>query len=171
MVRILVIAFAIVVTQCAITHADIWQFNVTLNGAQEVPANGSPGTGFATAFFNDITGSMTISGTFSGLTANASAAHLHGFAPPGVNAGVLIGLTVTPGTSGTISGAGSINNVGANFANTLGGLTYLNIHNANFPGGEIRGQMTNPFSVPEPGSLAILSLCGMMALVRRKRKN
>jgi len=39
------------------------------------------------------------------------------------------------------------------------GLTYLNIHTVNNPGGEIRG-----FLIPEPQSLALLGI-GMLTLV------
>ncbi len=170
MIRSIVLSLALVLGSSLVAQADIWQFNVNLSGAQEVPPNGSTATGFATAFFNDATGGLSISGTFTGLTANASAAHLHGFAPAGANASVLITLTATAATSGTVSGSGSIANVGSNFTDTLGGQTYINIHNSSFPGGEIRGQMINPFAVPEPGAMVLLSLGGMLAFVRRNRK-
>lgn len=167
MIRSLILGLATAFALSASASADLFQFSVNLNGAQEVPANGSPGTGTATAIFDNVSGQMTINGIFSGLTAPATAAHLHGFAPAGVNAGVLIGLSVTAGTSGTVSGSGTIANTGSNFANVLGGLTYINIHNATFPGGEIRGQLVNP--IPEPGSLAVLSLAGLALLAQRRR--
>jgi hypothetical protein len=47
------------------------------------------------------------------------------------------------------------------------GTAYTNIHNAEFPGGEIRGQIT---PTPEPGTLLLLGTgaAGMASLVRRR---
>jgi hypothetical protein len=48
------------------------------------------------------------------------------------------------------------------------GNTYINIHTVDFPGGEIRGQIT---VVPEPGSLGLLGLglLGVAGLALRAR--
>ena len=48
------------------------------------------------------------------------------------------------------------------------GQTYVNIHDAVFPGGEIRGQLQ---MVPEPASLAmgVLAAGGMVWVIRRQR--
>jgi hypothetical protein len=50
------------------------------------------------------------------------------------------------------------------------GTAYTNIHTANFPAGEIRGQITP--AVPEPGSLALLGTGVLVVLgaVRRKMR-
>jgi len=121
-------------------------YNVTMNSAQEVPPNGSTGTGPCIVSLDDVTGQVTVTGSYSGLTSNATAAHIHGPAGPGVNAGIVIGLTPTGGTSGTISGGGTLS--AANVTNMLNGLTYLNIHTTSFPGGELRAQIVGPVSVP-----------------------
>jgi hypothetical protein len=63
------------------------------------------------------------------------AAHIHGFAPAGVNGGVKVNLP-----AGFLK-AGSFNYTQAEEADYLGGLAYVNIHTAAFPGGEIRGQI------------------------------
>jgi hypothetical protein len=48
-------------------------------------------------------------------------------------------------------------------------LAYVNIHNATFPGGEIRGQLD---LAPEPTSLLLVgtSALGALRLLRRRRR-
>ncbi len=133
----------------------------TLDGANEVPANGSPATGFGQVVLNDPMDMITVDLSWSGLTAPATAAHIHGPAAPGTNAGVLFPLSGVPNaTSGSIpeqTFAVTATEVGW----LQGGLLYLNVHTANFPGGEIRGWLTA--AVPEPGSLP-LAAAGLAAL-------
>ncbi|HEY3243182.1 MAG TPA: CHRD domain-containing protein [Phycisphaerae bacterium] len=141
--------------------ADIHNLTAALTGAQEVPPTPSAGTGSCNITLDDVTGLVTANCTFMGLTSPANAAHIHGLAPPGMNAGILIPLTVTPATSGTVTGSGTLS--AANVTGMLNGLTYVNIHTGQFPGGEIRGQI-----VPEPGSLGLLVI-GALALIRRRQ--
>ncbi len=111
-----------------------------LSGAQEVPANASAALGGVVVLVDRITNEVTLTGIFTGLTANASAAHIHGGAA-GTNGGVVVGLVVTPATDGTLNGRATVRN---SFADSMMlGLTYVNVHNASFPGGEIRAQLGN----------------------------
>ena len=165
---LLVAALALGIAQSA--SADLWQFNISANGTQEVPANASTGTGTAIAVLDTATGIMTVNGTFTGLSGVVSDSHIHGFAAAGVSAGVKIGLSFTGTNSGTVFGSGAITGDSPTFASTLGGLTYLNIHSTVFGGGEIRGQLINPVAIPEPTSAAILGLTGLSVLARRRRK-
>jgi hypothetical protein len=50
-------------------------------------------------------------------------------------------------------------------ADLLAGLWYVNIHSSVFPGGEIRGQV-----VPEPTTICLLGLGGLLLSRSRKRK-
>lgn len=145
-------------------QATVWSFDCLMDGLQENPPNASPGTGFASGTVDDVSGAVSLSGTFSGLLASASAAHIHGLAGPGVNAGVLIPLSVTAATSGTVSGGGTLS--AANVTGMLNGLTYVNIHTSVFPGGEIRGQIR---IVPEPATFVAL-LGGAAAMLLRRRR-
>ncbi len=166
------------------THADTI-YTATLLGSNEVPPTGSPATGFGTFILNGNL--FSISESFTGLVAPASAAHIHCCAPVGVNAIVAIPFTPFPNTtSGTfnttvdLSLAGTydpafITQEGGTVALAEAGLiaalnsgnTYANIHNATFPGGEIRGQIQ---VVPEPSSLLLLGtgLLATVQLVRRR---
>ena len=171
MKKYILIAAALLLGFSQSASADVFRFDIAADQSQEVPATGSLATGSATAFFDTATGIMTVNGTFTGLQGNVSNAHIHGFAAPGVNAGVKIGLTFSGTTSGTISGSGAITGDDAMFTSTLvNGLTYLNIHSVAFAGGEIRGRLFNPTAVPEPGSVAILALASLSALAVRRRR-
>jgi hypothetical protein len=68
-------------------------FKADLKGASEVPANTTSGSGTATVTLDPDTRKITWNVTFSGLTGPATAAHIHGPAPAGKNAGVLVWLS------------------------------------------------------------------------------
>ncbi|MFN8179743.1 MAG: CHRD domain-containing protein [bacterium] len=121
--------------------------SAVLDGAQETPPNGSAGTGLGRIVVDTSTHTMFYYFEFSGLGAPETAAHIHGFAPPGVAAGVLQPLSLgSPKIGAWAYGA-------ANEANVLAGLTYVNVHSSAFPGGEIRGQILVD---PTPNMVAIL---------------
>jgi hypothetical protein len=139
---------------------------VLLDGLSEVPPNASPGLGSSSAFFDDVTNILTVSGSYSGLITPVTAAHVHGPAPVGVNAGVLFGIPNTGGTSGTFSANGAV--LPSRF---FGDLLYINVHTSTFPAGEIRGQIIGSRAVPEPGTWAIMGGCVALAggyLLRRR---
>jgi hypothetical protein len=115
-------------------------FKATLNGTSEVPPNQSPATGTATVTLDSATNTITWSGTFSGLTGPATAAHIHGPAPAGKNAGVILWIS-TKGSpfNSPFEGKGQLTPEQA--ADLTAGNCYVNIHTAANPGGEIRGQL------------------------------
>jgi hypothetical protein len=124
------------------TIGNITTLEVALTGQKEVPANGSPGTGVLIGTFDHTTSVLSINILFNGMTSGTTAAHFHGPAAAGVNAGVLIPLVGFPTgvTSGMYSNAYIL--TPTQTAHFLAGLMYLNIHTSTFPGGEIRGQLT-----------------------------
>lgn len=114
--------------------------SAVMQGAQENPANASTGTGSVTVLLDKLTREVYVTGSFSGLAANASAAHLHK-GVTGTNGSVVVTLAATAATAGTITGNAIVSST---FADSLiNGLVYANIHNASFPGGELRGQLGN----------------------------
>jgi hypothetical protein len=119
-------------------------YSVKLSGAEEVPPVNTTATGMATVTLN---GNMvTVSGTYTGLTTGAIAAHIHAPARRGVNSGIAVNLPPSGGTTGTFSGSATLS--AAQLQAILDGLAYLNVHSGMFPGGEIRGQID---SVPTSG--------------------
>ena len=64
----------------------------TLNGASEVPANTSTGKGTADIDYDAATKKMSWKLTYSGLSGPATAAHFHGPAEAGKNAGVALAI-------------------------------------------------------------------------------
>lgn len=157
------------------------QYTARLSGPAEAPPNASPGTG---------TGSVTITGTsmrlqtsFSGLTGNVTASHIHTpTAVPGTGAaGVATTVPTFPGfplgvTAGTYdmtfnmllassynpsymaaNGGTPASAFAALKAAMDAGRAYLNIHSSTFPGGEIRGFLvlcpTITVSIPDAFAL------------------
>lgn len=111
------------------------------SGSQEVPAVTSSGTGSLSGTYDANTNKLTYNITWTGLSGVATAAHLHGPAEPGVNAGVLLPLTIT--ANAAMNGAASGSAVISDEAETalLNGNVYYNIHTVQNVDGEIRGQV------------------------------
>jgi hypothetical protein len=110
-------------------------YKATLDGTQEVPPNGSTATGSALIVIDPATNTLFYHVSYSGLSSAETAAHIHGYAPPGQNAGVVHALpAVNPKIGAWSYPAG-------NEPQIMAGLTYVNIHTMNFGGGEIRGQV------------------------------
>jgi hypothetical protein len=113
-------------------------FEANLSASQEVPPAVSSGSGQGEVMYNENTGMLSWKVTYSGLTGPATAAHIHGPAAVGANAGVVVPF---PGdlNAQPITGERAI--TPAQYADLAAGLYYVNIHSARFPGGEIRGQL------------------------------
>jgi hypothetical protein len=116
------------------------KFTVSLNGVQENPSVNSPGGGRCILTLDTAETQITLSCSYSGLGSNASAAHIHTNGPAGVNGPVLFSLTGASGTSGTLDLAPTAV-TSAQVADLRAKRWYVNIHTANFSGGEIRGQI------------------------------
>lgn len=114
-------------------------YTMTMAGSQETPPNGSSATGSVVVTLNRSNGSVTVTGTFSGLSSNATAAHIHGPAAPGTSAPVIVPLQVPSATSGAVTGTGTMDATHMN--DMVTGMTYVNIHSTNYPDGEIRAQV------------------------------
>lgn len=161
-----------------------------LSGAQQVPANGSTASGFSTLTLNGNL--LTVNVSWAGLTGGPLAAgHIHCCAAP-VNAGVNAGVAVPfVGIGSTVSGsyvntfdllnaatylpaflAENGNSAATARATLVAGLNanqaYVNLHNAVYPNGEIRANVS---AVPEPSTFALAAAgVGGAGLVARRRR-
>lgn len=128
---------AAALTGCGMmSSSNIATFSGTLNGASEVPPNATSGSGTAQATLDKNTNLLKYRITYSGLTGPATAAHFHGPATVGANAGVAV-----PFANPASPIEGQITLTPAQAADLLAGKWYANIHTAANAPGEIRGQM------------------------------
>lgn len=181
-------------------QAALFTFAADLTGTAESPPNLSPATGSAVVVYDDALHTLAIDIDFGGLLADTTAAHIH--AGP-LSAGLTTGVaTTTPNfvgfPTGVMSGnynavldltlAGSynpafVNNNGGSLAAAeaaliwymQAGTAYVNVHTADFLGGEIRGFLVlvpDAPTVPETATTAYLfSLAlGVMGLIARRSR-
>lgn len=114
-------------------------FTAYLSGAQEVPAVATAATGYGRVFVDTNTMTYTFTVVFNNLGSAQTLSHIHAPAPIGANAAVIINFGTVGGTSGTITGSGSI--TAGQLAQLRAHQGYINVHSANVPTGEIRGQL------------------------------
>jgi hypothetical protein len=179
-VGILLLVGALLIATCA--KAD-GVFTATLLGSNEVAPTGSTATG---SILVSLSGNLlSVDETFTGLVGGpAAAAHIHCCAPVGVNTGVAVPFTGFPAaTSGTYmttfdlalssvyssafltaNGGTAASAESALLAGLFSGEAYANIHDATFPGGEIRGQLIQTTPTPEPSAMMLLGM-GLAGLV------
>ena len=117
--------------------AETMTFKADLKGASEVPPTASQGAGNLSATYDTASKKLTWRGTVSGLSGNATAAHFHGPADPGKNAGVLVPATGV--SAGAFEGSATLTDDQAKAF--MAGQTYFNVHTAANPNGEVRGQV------------------------------
>ena len=118
-----------------------YNVTATADGAQEVPAVTTDGTGTVTGTYNKNTNLFTYTVTWKDLTGPNTDMHFHGPAAVGEPAGVALPITgFTPGVMGSHSATATLTE--AQEADMLGGKWYYNVHTDLYKAGEIRGQLT-----------------------------
>ena len=116
--------------------AETQMYKAALTSAAEVPPNASKGTGTLASTYDTATKKFTWTVTFTGLSGPATAAHFHGPAAAGANAGVVV--PQKDGLTSPMKGEATLTDAQA--ADLMAGKWYFNIHTEANKGGEIRGQ-------------------------------
>jgi CHRD domain len=134
-IRTLVVASALAFVSLAAQAA-----TVTLKADLQpsAKAKNSQGHGTLTATFDTESNTLEYHATYEGLSGPAVAAHFHGPAAPGADAKPTV--PVAKPLDSPIDGKATLTPEQAK--ELLGGQWYFNIHTAQNPGGEIRGQVT-----------------------------
>ncbi len=113
------------------------KLKATLDGKSEVPATSSSATGSADLTYDAASKKLSWTVSYSGLSGPATAAHFHGPADSGKNAGVAV--AIPNAATSPVKGEATLTDAQA--ADLMAGKYYINIHTAANPGGEIRGQV------------------------------
>ena len=96
----------------------------------------SSGKGSGAFTLDPATNALTYTVEYEGLSGPAMAAHIHGPADPGANAGVVVPFA---DAASPITGTATLTD--AQIAELRAGRYYVNLHTAANRGGEIRGQI------------------------------
>jgi CHRD domain len=115
-------------------QAEMLKFHADLVASEETPATDSKGKGMAEVTVDTDTKKVSWTVKTDGLTGDATAAHIHGPAAVGEKAAPEIDMS-----KAIMEGSAEITD--AQLADIQAGKTYVNIHTAKFPDGEIRGQL------------------------------
>lgn len=115
-------------------QAEMMKFTTEMTGAAAVPPTDSAATGTAEVTLDTEAKTVTWVYTHEGLSGDMTAAHIHGPATATETAGPVVD-TMTE----TMKGSAEITDAQA--AELMAGMYYFNVHTAQFPDGEIRGQL------------------------------
>ena len=138
MFRTSILAAVFTIGCLSAASAAMIQYQATLSGKSEVPPTASTGSGDVVATLDTASKKLSYTMTYYGLTGPATAAHFHGPAAPGANAGVVVPW----GTNPTSPHKGTATLTDQQESDLMAGKWYANVHTKEHPGGEIRGQMT-----------------------------
>jgi hypothetical protein len=125
------------VAPIAPAFAETQTYKAALTGAAQVPPVTTKGSGTITATYDTATKKLTWTVTYTDLSGPPTAAHFHGPAAAGANAGVVV--PQKDGLASPMKGEATLTDAQA--ADLQAGRWYFNVHTDANKGGEIRGQV------------------------------
>ena len=137
MFRTSLLAAAVTIGCLSAASAASIDFRGTLSGKAEVPPTTSNASGDVLATLDTGSKKLSYTITYIGLSGPATAAHFHGPAAAGANAGVAVPIGTNPASPST----GSVTLTDAQIKDLEAGNWYANVHTEANKGGEIRGQL------------------------------
>ena len=153
---------------CTSAFASIDSYFAVLLGSNQVPSVGDPdGFGQALVSIDNVANSVSWNILANNVLLPLTGAHIHAGAA-GTNGPVIVDF------SGSFSGNGLVDPDLASITPLTASNFYVNIHNAVYPSGAIRGQLqfitTVSAPVPEPESYAmLLAGLGVVGFVAKRR--
>ena len=135
--KFLLVIASVLSLNISMAFAATSHYSAALSVGAEAPGKTGPGVGNAEGSFDSSTSKFTYTITYSGLSGPVTAAHFHGPAAPGANAGVA--LDMKGDLASPIHGETTLTADQAEWLTK--GLWYINLHTAENPKGEVRGQV------------------------------
>ncbi|KUZ14003.1 CHRD domain-containing protein [Burkholderia diffusa] len=136
--RLLQMALLAGVLAAGSAAAETVRLSANLQPSSEVPPTATKGAGAVDATYDTATHMLQWTVTYEHLTGPATAAHFHGPAPVGQNAGVQVPIP-KDALASPIKGSKELTD--SQVTDLMGGKWYFNVHTKEHPSGEIRGQM------------------------------
>ncbi|TCW82192.1 CHRD domain-containing protein [Burkholderia sp. SRS-46] len=136
--RFLQVALLALVLAAGGAAAETVRLSASLQPSSEVPPTTSKGSGAVDATYDTMTHTLQWTATYENLSGPATAAHFHGPAPVGQNAGVQVPIP-KDGLASPIKGVKELTDT--QVTDLMAGKWYFNVHTKEHPAGEIRGQV------------------------------
>lgn len=160
---LLTTAVSLLLGAAATASAQVLYFEVPLDGAQEFPGPGDPdGSGLARLWFDTVATAVTWDITVANIALPITADHIH-IASAGASGPVRIdfmsslqgGPVVDPDVASVLANPSSY---------------YVNVHNADYPAGAVRGQLPDEptLVIPEPTGWLAMAGVGLAAVLLRR---